>query len=81
MFAMVKSLLSLLLLVSVAVMPIACVNVNRDRRHEEPKEDVNVGGKYGVTVDRSGSGTDVTVGGDHGVVVGHPRHGEDEGRR
>ena len=70
MFTVGKRLLSLLFLASVAATPLACVNVDRGPSHE--KKDVSVGGKYGVNVDRSGSGTDVKVGGDHGVVVEHP---------
>ena len=69
MFTVGKTLLSLLFLISMAAMPLACVNVDRDPSHE--RRDVSVGGKYGVNVDRSDSGTDVKVGGDHGVVVEH----------
>lgn len=65
-----KRLLGLLLVVLAAAMPLGCAGSNDGPRE---KRDVSVGGKYGVNVDRSDSGTDVKVGGDHGVVVEHPR--------
>ncbi|MDD4890233.1 MAG: hypothetical protein PHU85_09920 [Phycisphaerae bacterium] len=81
MFTVGNRLLGLLLLILVAAMPAACVNVDRDSSRATPRRDVSVGGEYGVNVDRSGSGTDVKIGGDHGVVVEHPRNPPEEDRR
>lgn len=67
-----KRLLGLLLILMVAI-PLGCVNINDGPREHRSERHTEVGGRHGVVVDRSDSGTDVKVGGDHGVVVDHPR--------
>jgi hypothetical protein len=68
------TLLNVLLWVGSAVVPLACLTINRESPPDnQPRTEVDVGGHNGVDVHRSDSGTEVKVGGDRGVVVEHPR--------
>jgi hypothetical protein len=72
------NVLSVLLWVGIAVVPLACLTINKEPPPDNgPKTQVNVGGDNGVDVKRSDSGRDVTVGGDKGVVVQHSDSGTD----
>lgn len=64
--------MGLVLLILAVAMPLGCASSNEGPREDRTSRDVSVGGKYGVNVDRSPSGTEVKVGGDRGVVVEHP---------
>jgi hypothetical protein len=69
------AVLGLLLWIGVAVVPLACLTINKQPDNPPPSQsrtDVNVGGDNGVDVKHSDSGTEVKVGGDKGVVVEHP---------
>lgn len=51
MVAIVKKVLSVLLLIFVAITPLACLNINSPPK-DRPSTEVNVGGEHGVTVER-----------------------------
>jgi hypothetical protein len=77
-FTIGTKVLSVLLWVGIAVVPLACLTINKGPDHPPPSQsrtDVNVGGDNGVDVKHSDSGKDVTVGGDKGVVVQHSDSG------
>ena len=67
------NVLSVLLWVGIAVVPLACLTINKEPPppDNQPKTQVNVGGDNGVDVKHSDAGTDVKIGGDRGVVVEH----------
>jgi hypothetical protein len=72
-----KAVMSLLLLVCIAVAPLACLSITTPSDNQ-PKTEVNVGGDRGVTVEHRNDTpsdnrpkTDVNVGGDRGVTVEH----------
>lgn len=68
------TVLTVLLWVGIAVVPLACLTINREPPPDnQPRTQVDVGGNNGVDVHRSDSGTEVKVGGDRGIVVEHPR--------
>ena len=50
MFTISKKVLSILLLVCIAAMPLGCLTINKPPDNQ-PKTEVNVGGGHGVTVD------------------------------
>lgn len=68
------TVLNVLLWVGIAVVPLACLTINKEPPPDnQPRTEVDVGGHSVVDVHRSDSGTEVKVGGDRGVVVEHPR--------
>jgi hypothetical protein len=50
MFTIVKATLSVLLLVSIAAVPMACLTINKVPDNQPTRTEVNVGGQHGVTV-------------------------------
>ena len=77
MYAIAKKALSVLFLVLLAAIPMACGpeeshNDSRDEPRHESRKETTVGGEHGVVVEHGGGeGTDVKIGGDKGVVVDH----------
>jgi hypothetical protein len=70
MHAIAKKAMGLLLLVLLAVIPMACVNSGSS--DNEPRKETMIGGPHGVVVQHGGGeGADVKIGGDKGVVVDH----------
>lgn len=71
---MITKILGLLLVLLIAITPMACLNIgsDQDRQRDEPRKETTVGGDKGVVVEHGGGqGTEVKIGGDKGIVVEH----------